>query len=416
MARTPKVAIVGGGLGGLAACRALHLRGIEAIVYEQTPALTEIGAGLNLSPNALKAFRALGVERETIETGCQVEHQIIRSWRSGRVIARQQRGSGVAKRYGAGFLCMHRADLLDILARTLPETAIRLGAKCTGVETGDDGAVARFADGSEIEADIVVGADGIHSAVRDSLFGPIEPNFTGCICWRGLVPAETVAHVEYAQDMTAWWGPHGHVVHYPVRRGELINFVAHINSDAWTDASWTYECDRSEVMETYARWNRSLLRLIESSDVYYKWALYDRDPLEKWGEGRVTLLGDSAHPMLPYLGQGACMAIEDGCILAEAVARSPDSLTGALRDYERLRQPRTTRAQLGSRQRAKENHLPSATARLRRDLTMAWRNRFGKDRSPAQAEWLNEYDVATENGYGENEERDCRNSNVDSRL
>ncbi len=399
MPRTPKVAIVGGGLGGLAACLAFHRRGIEAVVHEQTPELGEIGAGLNLSPNALKALRALGVEDEVLAVAARPPDQVIRSWRSGRVIARQRRGGDVARRFGAIFVSMHRADLLNVLARPLPESRIRLDAQCIGVETRGDVAAARFADGSEIEADIVIGADGLHSAVRDSLFGVIAPTFTGCICWRGMVPAEAVAHLEYGRDMTAWWGPHGHIVHYPVRRGELVNFVAHLDSDAWTEESWTYECDRGELMEAYARWNGDLLRLIESSARYYKWALYDRDPLERWGDGRITLLGDSAHPMLPYLGQGACMAIEDACILAEAVARAPAQPEEALRDYERLRQPRATRAQLGSRQRAKENHLASPIARLGRDLRMAWRSRFGADKSPTQAEWLYDYDVAAETGF-----------------
>jgi salicylate hydroxylase len=399
MPGTPRAAIIGGGLGGLASCLALHQRGIEAVVYEQTAELSEIGAGLNMSPNALKALRALGIEDEAIAIGFQPDDQVIRSWRSGRVIARQQRGGNIADRFGAIFLSMHRADLLAIFARALPESCVRLGARCTSVDAASEGAVARFADGTEIEADIIIGADGIHSAVRESLFGHIDPTFTGCICWRGLVPADAVAHIDSVRDMTAWWGPHGHIVHYPVRRGELVNFVAHLNSDGWTEESWTYECDREELMETYASWNKSLRQLIESSERYYKWALYDREPLERWGEGPITLLGDSAHPMLPYLGQGACMAIEDGCILAEAVARSPDRLTEALRDYERLRMPRTKRAQLGSRQRAKENHLASPFARLKRDLRMAYRSRFGKDKSPIQAEWLYDYDVSAENGY-----------------
>jgi salicylate hydroxylase len=394
----------------------MHRRGIEAVVHEQTPELSEIGAGLNLSPNALKAFRALGIEDDAIAIGFQARDQVIRSWRSGRVIARQQRSGNVAERFGAVFLSIHRADLLAILARAVPERSIRLGARCTGVEAAEDGAVARFADGTEIEADIIVGADGIHSAVRDSLFGPIEPSFTGCICWRGLVPIDAIAHTEYARDMTAWWGPHGHVVHYPVRRGELVNFVAHLNSDGWTEESWTYECDRGEMMETYSKWNKSLLHLIESSERYYKWALYDREPLDSWGRGRVTLLGDSAHPMLPYLGQGACMAIEDGCILAEAVAGSPDRLTGALRDYERVRKPRTTRAQLGSRQRARENHLASPVARLKRDLRMAWRSRFGRDKSPTQAEWLYDYDVAAETDFSAGKETDAAAPRTSSEI
>ncbi len=162
--------------------------------------------------------------------------------------------------------------------------------------------------------------------------------------------------------------------------------------------SWTRECDRSELEETYARWNEGLRQLFRSSERYYKWALYDRDPLERWGEGRATLLGDAAHPMLPYLGQGACMAIEDGCVLAAVVAAMPDDPVGALRHYERLRIPRTHRAQLGSRHRAKENHLASPWARLWRDLRIAIRSRLAADKTPNQTAWLYDYDVAAETG------------------
>ena len=188
MPRAPRIAIIGGGLGGMAACLAFHRRGIEATVHERSPELGEIGAGLNLSPNALKALRALGVEDEAIAIAARPPDQVIRSWRSGRVIARQQRGGNVAERFGAIFISMHRADLLDVLARPIPEGRIHLGAQCTGVETRGDVAVARFADSAEIEADVIIGADGMHSAVRDSLFGAIAPTFTGCICWRGMVP------------------------------------------------------------------------------------------------------------------------------------------------------------------------------------------------------------------------------------
>ena len=397
--RTPKVIIVGGGLGGTAAALALHRRGIEVEVYEKATELSEIGAGLNVSPNALKALRYLGVEEPAIAVGVQSVEQVIRSFRSGRVIARPKRTGDIEARYGASFLTIHRADLLDVLLAPLPERIIHLGAACTGIENRDGAAVAHFADGRSVEADIVVGADGIHSAVRDSLFGEAAPRFTGCICWRGLVPRDALADPRHAEDMTAWWGPHGHVVHYPVRRGELVNFVAHFDSDGWTEESWTHECDRSELMETYAGWNRNLLSLIEASEKYYKWALYDRDPLENWTSGRVTLLGDSAHPMLPYLGQGACMAIEDSCILAGSIGRAPEDCPAALLEYERIRKPRTTRAQLGSRFRAKQNHLVSPFARLKRDIRIAYNSRFGADSSPGQAAAFYEYDVAAEDGY-----------------
>jgi len=391
-----KIAVIGGGLGGAAAALALHRRGHEVALYEKAPELGEIGAGLNLSPNAMKAFRYLGIEDQAVETGYQAREQVIRSFRSGRVIARPRRAGDIAEKYGAEFITMHRADLLNLLVSALPDRLFHTDAACTGAETRNGVALARFADGREIEADIVIGADGIHSAVRDSVFGKTEPRFTGCICWRGLVHRDALPDPAFAQQMQAWWGPHGHIVHYPVRRdGELVNFVAHYDSDGWTGESWTYECDRSELMETYAGWNADLLGLIESSDRYYKWALYDRDPLASWIDGRVALLGDSAHPMLPYLGQGGCMAIEDGCVLAEAISRSPGDLDTALSEYQRVRKPRATRAQFGSRFRARQNHLVSPWARFRRDVKMAWNSRFGADSSAGQASAFYEYDVAS---------------------
>jgi salicylate hydroxylase len=399
MARTPRIAIIGGGIGGLAAGLAMQRRGLEVIVCEQSPEISDIGAGLNLSPNALKTFRALGIEEEAIALGHESDYQLVRSWRSGRVIWRQPLKGVYMDRFGAGHLTIHRADLLNVLGRALPERNLRLSARCIGVES--DGAIARarFVDGSEIEADLIVGADGIHSVVRTSLFGPEKPRFTGCICWRGLVPREAVPARDFTTDGTSWWGPHGHVVHYLVRRGELVNFVAHIDSDAWTEESWTHECDRAELMTTYARWHESLLRLFELGNRYYKWALYDRDPLPSWSRGRATLLGDSAHAMLPYMGQGACMAVEDGYILSEAIARMPDDIAGALKRYEALRLPRATRAVLGSRQRALENHLSSPFARFRRDMKMMVRDRLGTGKTMLQAEWLYEYDVAAENRF-----------------
>lgn len=394
MARKPKVSIVGGGIGGLAAGLALQRRGVDVTVFEQSGRLSEIGAGLNLSPNALKAFRALGIEDAAIAVGCQTEFQTVRSWRSGRVITRLARGSGAANKFGATFLTIHRADLLAILGRAVSEDRLSLGAKCVAVETRSNSTVARFADGSEFESDIVVGADGIHSSVRESLLGPDQPRFTGCVCWRGLVPVELVADQPGINEVTSWWGPHGHVVTYPVRRGELINFVAHFDSDAWTQESWTHECELSELTDTYARWNGALLRLFAHSEKHYKWALYDRDPLDRWGAGGATLLGDAAHPMLPYLGQGSGMAVEDACILASCIDTSPGDPAEALRRYESLRMPRTRRAQLGSRHRAKENHLTSPVARAWRDIRLSYRSRFGADKTPLQAAWLYEFDVA----------------------
>ena len=396
MPRRPRIAIIGGGIGGLAAALALERRGAETTVCEQSDALSEIGAGLNLTPNAVKALRALGLEKETLAIAAETNFLNIRSWKSGRYISRTKRGD-FRQKFGAPNLSVHRADLLDVLATALKTTQIRFGARCTEVESNDSSAVARFADGSSIEADIIVGADGIHSVVRSALFGADTPHFTGCICWRGMAPVEAVPSDINTEDGTMWMGPHGHVVHYPVRRGELLNIVAHIDSDAWTEESWTRQCDVSEVMTAYEEWNSALTRVYPSSERWYKWALYDRDPLEHWTKGRATLLGDSAHAMLPYLGTGAGMAIEDAVVLGAAVGRESNDLNAALVAYEQLRVPRTKAAVLGARARAKENHLASPWARLRRDIGFALRERFGgKDNTAFQVGWLYDYDVGRE--------------------
>jgi salicylate hydroxylase len=400
MPRSPRVLVIGGGIGGLAAALALERRGAQAIVCEQSPTLSEIGAGLNLTPNAIKALRALGVEDGVNAVASGSDFLNIRSWKSGRYISRTRRGD-FRQKFGAPNLSVHRADLLAVLAGALKTTDIRVNKRAVAVETRGGAAIARFADGSEIEADLAVGADGIHSTVRECLFGADAPRFTGCICWRGMAEAAAVPRDIAIADGALWMGPHGHVVHYPVRRGELLNIVAHFDSNAWTDESWTHECDVSEPMTTYARWHSDLTRIFPCSARWYKWALYDRDPLPRWTVGRATLLGDSAHAMLPYLGQGAAQAIEDACVLAAMVAKTPGDPDAALAAYQRIRAPRATAAVLGSRARAKENHLASPWARLKRDVKFALRERFGGggkkgDNTAFQVGWLYEYDVGKE--------------------
>src|SRR6185437_12806857 len=201
----------------------------------------------------------------------------------------------------------------------LPAGLVTLGKRCTQVRPDGDVAVARFADGSEIEADVIVGADGIHSPVRACLFGPDDPRFTGKICYRSIVRAEAVRGVRPSADGSQWLGPHGTIVLYPLRGEELINVVCHYDDASYRHESWIAECSREEVLERYAGWHESLLGLFAAAGTWYKWALYDRDPIPRWTRGRVTVLGDAAHPMLPYLGQGACQAIEDGAVLAMAL-------------------------------------------------------------------------------------------------
>ena len=369
-------------------------RGFEVAVYEAAPELKEIGAGVALGPNAMKALRSLDLEGPVREIAWESEFQLLRNWRSGRIISKTPRD--LSKRYGASGCSAHRADLLDVLSAALPKDIVRLGARCVDVETGEHGAVARFRDGSEIEADVIIGADGIHSAVRASLFGPDAPRFTGKICYRCLVPVNAVPGGLSTTDNTTWLGPHGAVVVYLVRRGELVNVVAHYDDNQWTEESWIRQCDSSEVIENYRGWHESLLRLFSASAHHYKWALYDRDPLPQWTRGRATILGDAAHPMLPYLGQGACQAMEDGCVLAAALAATPDDLSGALQLYERVRRPRASRVVLSARERGEDNHLVSPLAALKRDALISLRKRFGSDKTGRASAWIFDYDAGSD--------------------
>ncbi len=393
MAKTAaRIAVIGGGIGGLTAAIALRQRGFDVSVYESSPELREIGAGVSLGPNAMKALRSLGLEDQVAAVGFSSEYQVLRNWRTGRIISSTPR-QDLRARYGAGGCNVHRADLLDVLSGALPNDIVRLGARCASVESDDQVAHARFTDGTEIEADLIVGADGIHSAVRTSLFGPDAPRFTERICYRGLIPVESVPGGFANTDGATWLGPHGAVVVYLVRRGELVNLVAHYESSTWTEESWIRECDQAELIENYRGWNESLMRLFSSIPRYYKWALYDRDPLDKWSKGRATLLGDAAHAMLPYLGQGACQSMEDGCVLAAALAASPDNISGALEMYEHARVPRARRTVLSARERGVDNHLVSPLAALKRDVQMALQKRFSPDKTGRGAGWLFDYDV-----------------------
>ena len=389
-----RVAIIGGGIGGLAAARALSRRGIEVRIYEAAPELREIGAGVALGPNAMKVLRSLDLEDDVRAVAGRSEWALTRNGRTGRVISRTSRAQQ-ADLFGSAAATVHRADLLDVLAHSLPSHIVTLGARCTGVEPDGEVAVAHFQDGTEVEADMVVGADGIHSAVRASLFGPDAPRFTGKICYRSVVPVDAVPGGPPPNDNTQWLGPHGTIVLYPVRRDELINVVCHYDDEAYRHESWVSECERSEVLERYAGWHDLLLRTFSAGEVWYKWALYDRDPIPTWTHGRVTVLGDAAHPMLPYLGQGACQAIEDGCVLAAALAAEPDDPVAALDLYERSRRPRASQVVLASRERGVSNHLASPLAAWRRDVSIALRRRFGRDPDGRGAAWIPEYDASS---------------------
>ncbi len=389
-----RVAIIGGGIGGLTAARALCRRGIEVAIYESAPELREIGAGVALGPNAMKVLRSLGLEDDVRAIAGRWDWALTRNGKTGRVISKTGREQQ-ASLFGSAGATAHRADLLDVLSNSVPSELVTLGTRCIGVEPDGPVAVARFEDGAEVEADLIVGADGIHSAVRASLFGPDAPRFTGKICYRSVVPVEAVPGGPPPNDNAQWLGPHGTIVLYPVRRDELINVVCHYDDEGYRHESWVSRCEQAEVLERYRGWHESLLRIFSAGEVWYKWALYDRDPIPRWTRGRVGVLGDAAHPMLPYLGQGACQAIEDGCVLAAALAAEPADPVAGLALYERSRRPRASQVVLASRERGVSNHLASPLAALRRDVSIAVRRRFGSDPDGRGTAWIPEYDASS---------------------
>jgi salicylate hydroxylase len=394
-----RVAIIGGGIGGLTAAIALSAAGIEVAVYEAAAELREIGAGVALHPNAMRVLRAIGAEDGVRKIAGRSQWQVLRNGMTGRLISRTNRAEQAAS-FGIEGATAHRADLLDVLASLVGPGVVSLGKRCVSVDSpagdadGADVAVARFADGSEAEADIIVGADGIHSVVRTGLFGPDAPRFTGKVCYRSVIPAAAVAGTPFAAENGQWLGPHGTIVLYPMRGEELINVVAHYDDDSYRHESWVERCERAEVLDRYAGWDESLLRLFGAGDTWYKWALYDRDPIPAWTRARVTLLGDAAHPMLPYLGQGACQAIEDGAVLATALAAAGSDPVAGLGRYERTRRPRASRVVLTARERGLSNHLTSPFAAWRRDLAIGWRKRVHpRDPEGRGTAWLAGYDA-----------------------
>jgi salicylate hydroxylase len=391
------IAVVGGGLGGLTAAIALRQRGFDVMVYEQAAQLGEIGAGIQLSPNAMRVLIGLGLDQAFEAIAFEPNRHVVRSWKSGALVSATQMKGVFRAQYQAGYFGAHRADLHAVLQQALPQDCVRLSARCTGVTQTADGVTLTFADGRAAAADVVIGADGIRSAVRASLFGPDAPRFTGHIVWRGLVPAAALPKGLIEPDMTAWLGPNGTVVHYYVRRGELVNWIAHFETD-WRNESWSVESDWREAAAAFAGWHPTLGELFARTERCYKWALFDRDPLPCWTLGRATLLGDAAHPMLPYLAQGAAQSVEDGYVLADLLARQRHDAPAALAAYEAERRPRTARIQLHARERGKINNTTSAFQRFKRDLGYRIKKLIRPQQHTYGIEWIYGHDVTAARG------------------
>ncbi|MPZ56019.1 MAG: FAD-dependent oxidoreductase [Rhizobiales bacterium] len=393
MAKSGSIAIIGGGIGGLAAAVALLRRGIDVTVYEQAPELHEIGAGIQISANGTRVLHALGLAADLAEVEFIPTGKEIRLWNTGQTWKLFDLGAESVARYGFPYITIHRGDLHQVLiagVRQAKPDAIVTGHKCTGLTQDSDGVVLTFENGAAVWAPLAIGADGIHSIVRQSLFGPDNPEFTGIVTWRGVVPMEALPPQISRTVGTNWVGPGAHVIHYPLRRGELLNFVGLVERSDWTIESWTVQGTQADLARDFRGWHDDVHAMIRLIEAPYIFALKGRSPMPSWSMGRATLLGDACHPMLPMLAQGAVMALEDALILARCIAAYSDH-TVAFAHYEAARKERTARAVNGSAENAKRFHNQALS---RADEAEAYVTReWQEDRVTQRYEWLFTYDA-----------------------
>ena len=355
----PHILIAGAGIGGLTAALALLRRGFDVDVYEQAPELKEIGAGFQVSANGTRVFFELGLGDAITDIAWEPSGKEIRIWNTGQTWKLFDLGAESVERYGYPYLMFHRADLHDVLidaVRAEKPDAIHLNAMATGCD--QDGARVRLLlEGRDpVEGDVLIGADGVHSAIRQTLFGPDDRRFSGLIAWRGVIDKDVLPEEMSHPVGVNWVGPGGHVVHYFVRHGALLNFVGIMEKDDWQVESWLAEGTVEECLTDFDGWHEAVRATIRNIQTPYKWALMRREPMESWTRGRISLLGDACHPMVPMLAQGAVMAIEDGMVLARCFEAYGDNPEIALGRYEAARLDRTARCIRGSNENADRFH------------------------------------------------------------
>jgi salicylate hydroxylase len=388
-----RIGIVGAGIGGLTAAIALAADGHRVVVYEQSEQLGDIGAGIQLSPNATRVLHHLGLLAAVERWAVAPATGDLRRWDDGSVLVSQPLGDVVRRRFGFPYLHVHRADLHRVLAEAAIATngcRVRLGYRVDGFEMAGSMVGVSASDRMGDDLDVLVGADGIHSEIRRRLFGPERPRFSGSCAWRGLVEASAVADLGLPVASHAFLGPDQHLVCYYVGAGRLVNWVGVAPSATWTLESWTAPGELEEALADYEGWCPTVRGLIAAvgDRPLYRWALYDRDPLPRWGDGPVTLLGDACHPMLPFMAQGAAQAIEDAAVLRGCLAQGRDPVA-ALRRYEDLRRDRTARVQLAARANETMFHLPDGPEQQARDARLA----SPESRAAHRNAWLFDYDA-----------------------
>jgi salicylate hydroxylase len=382
--RALRVAVVGAGVGGLTAAIALRATGGEVEVFDQVRELSEIGAGVSLGGNGMRVLDALGLGRVARESSAALQRITFHHWRSGEIMYEHPLGDWYDEQFGGPFLGIHRADFHRLLLDAF-DGSPRLGRRCVEVRVSAGGVELAFADGSTASADVVVGADGLRSVVRGHVTGPDEAVFSGMSCYRGLVPVEDVPGGSRF-GLTFFLGPNRHLVAYPVRGGEFINFVAYVPDPSWSVESWSFRSSAAEAAAAFEGWTPTVTTILSHAGEVGRWALYDREPLRRWSTARVTLLGDAAHPMLPHAGQGSNQALEDAAALASYLSTLPPA--EALQRYEQFRKARTRQIQMGSRVNAACFQLPDGPASDERNARLL--------SLPDLVGWIHSYDVYSE--------------------
>jgi len=358
VALVSRVLVAGAGIGGLCAALALAKQGVHVVVLEQAQALGEVGAGLQMSPNAMKVLRELGLEPELSAFAFVPQHAAIRHYKTGEYYLKSPLGEQAEARYGAPYWHLHRADLHQVLAQACSQAGVELVLNSMVTAYREDAELNQvyvlLEDGREFYGDILIGADGLRSKVREQMLGEERPTFMGQVAWRGVISASDLT-VDVKPDACVWAGPGRHFVSYYLRGGDYVNFVAVEERSDWQSESWREEGDVEELRQAFADWHPEVSQLVAAASSTFLWALNGRDELPTWRHGRVVLIGDACHPMLPFMAQGAAMAIEDGYVLAEYLLRYEWSV--ALTKYEQIRKPRATKVQQMSKANAGLYHM-----------------------------------------------------------
>lgn len=393
-----KILISGAGIGGLTAALALHAKGHDVRVADRSSMVGEVGAGLQLAANATRVLHALGLEEDLQRIAFAPAGMEMRDHCTGKLITGMLFGEKYVSRYGAPYYQIHRGDLhgllLAVVRTRLGEGAVQAGRGVEDFQQNEAGVKVHFADGETETFDLLIGADGIHSKVRAALVGPDQPHFTGHVAWRGVIPAGRLKHIALKPVVTSWVAPHAHAVTYYLRRGEVFNFVGITENTQWQSESWTEPGSREDLISAFQGWHEDVQAIVREIDESFRWALNTRAPLPHWSEGRVTLLGDACHPMLPYMAQGAAMAIEDAYILADCLELL-DDVPEALQHYQDLRLVRTARVQATAEENGALFHLANPAMRFVTHSAMKVAGAVVPDLVARRFDWIMGYDATT---------------------